>query len=210
MTEFLISDTHYSSFNVVFRQNSNRLQRAGLVPADTVLVSEKTDANFELVDQLDQVMLENWNNRVEATDTVYFLGDLAILRNPAQWSEWLAKLNGKKVFVVGNHDQSRVLKYATTYPKTNIIEVVTTAKLIKRNHQELWLTHYPTLLSSRMINVHGHIHARTIESMLVKPEDGGDIEHHRFFNVGVDSHDMAFLPIGVPISMEELLERAKK
>lgn len=210
MTEFLISDTHYSSFNVVFRQNSNRLQRAGLVPADVVLAPDKTDANFELVDQLDQVMLKNWNNRVKSNDTVYFLGDLAILYNPDVWADWLVKLNGKKIFIVGNHDQSRVVKHALKNPKTNIMEVVTTAKLIKRNHQELWLTHYPTLLSSRMISVHGHIHARTIESMLVKPEDGGDIEHHRFFNVGVDSNDMAFLSIGTPISLEELLDRAKK
>lgn len=138
-----------------------------------------------------------------------FVGDLAILRNYEQWSQCLSKLNGKKVFIVGNQDQSRAIKYAVNYPNTNIIEVITTAKLIKRNKQKLWLSHYPTLLSESMINVHGHIHARTIESMLVTPENGGDVEPHRFFNVGVDSNDMKFLPIGAPISLKQLLCKVK-
>lgn len=208
MTEFFISDTHYGAFNVAFRQNSSRLPRAGLV--DDVSNHDKTLENEALVDQLDAIMVENWNSRVKPNDTVYFLGDLAILYNPEAWADWLVKLNGKKIFIVGNHDQSRVVKQALKNPNTNIIEVVQTAKLIKRYKQELWLTHYPTLLSLRMVNVHGHIHARTIESMLVKPEDGGDVEHHRFFNVGVDANDMAFLPIGAPISLDELLERLPK
>ena len=53
MTEFFISDTHSSAFNVVFRQNRNRLQRAGLVPADAVLTPDQSDAHIELVYQLD-------------------------------------------------------------------------------------------------------------------------------------------------------------
>lgn len=209
MTEFLIADTHFSAFNVAFRQNSNRLMRAGLIKDNQNLNFDQTEENYALIDQLDNIMLSNWNKTVHKDDTVYFLGDLAILRNYEQWSKWLSRLNGKKVFIVGNHDQSRAIKYALKYPGTNIIEVIHTAKLIKRNKQKLWLSHYPTLLSTGMVNVHGHIHSRTIESMLVKPEDGGDVEKHRFFNVGVDSNDMKFLSIGTPISLEQMLERIK-
>lgn len=209
MTEFFISDTHFSAFNVAFRQNSNRLIRAKLIKNSNNINPDKIKENYDLIDQLDHIMITNWNTIVNKNDTVYFLGDLAMLINYDQWSSWLSKLNGKKIFIVGNHDQSRAIKHALNYPNTNIVEVITTAKIIKRNKQKLWLSHYPTLLSTGMINIHGHIHARTIESMLVKPEDGGDVEPHKFFNVGVDSNDMSFLPIGMPISLEQLLERIK-
>lgn len=206
MTEFFIADTHYGSFNMSFNRDGTRLRKAGL----TAESAEQTDENWVLLDHLDQIMLQNWNNKVKSNDTVYFLGDLATLRTSQQWTNWLIKLHGRKIFIVGNHDQSRVLKYAAKEPKTGIIEIVMTAKLIKRNKQELWLSHYPTLLSTRMVNIHGHIHNRLIETMLVPSEDGGDVEKHRFFNVGVDADDMQFLPIGAPISIEELLARLPK
>ena len=214
MTEFFISDTHFSAFNVVFRQNHTRLSAfKEAIDVDIDLdtgIPMKTAHNFETINELDALMIHNWNNRVKKSDTVYFLGDLAILQTTDRWVRWLTLLNGNKVFVVGNHDQSRVLKAALKVKETHIVEVVETAKLIRRRKQQLWLSHYPTLLSSRFVNVHGHIHARPIQSMLVPADEGGDIEPHHFFNVGVDSPDMTFLPLGAPVSLDELLERVVK
>lgn len=74
MTEFFIADTHYSAFNVSFRQNSDRLIRAGLIKENTILNLNKTEENYALIDQLDEIMLNNWNKTVHKNDTVYFCG----------------------------------------------------------------------------------------------------------------------------------------
>lgn len=53
---------------------------------------------------MNESIIENWNNTVGATDTVYHLGDVAL----GPWDKWhniLTRLNGYKVLVVGNHDR---------------------------------------------------------------------------------------------------------
>lgn len=54
------------------------------------------------VGEMDEVLIRNWNHRVRPTDTVYFLGDLAVGERPAE--EYLRRLNGRITFVRGNHD----------------------------------------------------------------------------------------------------------
>jgi calcineurin-like phosphoesterase family protein len=47
-----------------------------------------------------------WNETVGKFDTVYFLGDLVFPRDKgSNIREWLHRLNGRKIFIWGNHDR---------------------------------------------------------------------------------------------------------
>jgi calcineurin-like phosphoesterase family protein len=64
---------------------------------------------FASVEEMNQMILDNYHTLVKKHDTVYFLGDLALSARVAE--EVLRKLPGKIHFIRGNHDQSaRVLK----------------------------------------------------------------------------------------------------
>ncbi len=71
-----------------------------------------TGRPFSDIKEMNEILVSNWNNTVSPSDTVYFLGDLALGRErdpPKRAKPWLtesvaAKLNGKKIFINGNHD----------------------------------------------------------------------------------------------------------
>ena len=46
-------------------------------------------------------LVERWNSAVGPGDTVYHLGDFSIRGSPFRW---IRELNGKKIFIRGNHD----------------------------------------------------------------------------------------------------------
>jgi calcineurin-like phosphoesterase family protein len=58
------------------------------------------------VNEMNTVLVENWNHVVHDMNTVYFLGDLAFGRGARQAGYWLPKLNGKIQFIRGNHESS--------------------------------------------------------------------------------------------------------
>jgi calcineurin-like phosphoesterase family protein len=79
---FFTSDTHFGHKNII-------------------KYCERPFADFE---EMDEAIVENWNNVVGDTDVIYHLGDLAL--GPSErWNDILTSLNGYKIFVVGNHDR---------------------------------------------------------------------------------------------------------
>ena len=55
---------------------------------------------FSTLDGMNELMIERFNAKVSRSDTTYFLGDFA-------WGEpnqFLDRLNGKFIFIKGNHD----------------------------------------------------------------------------------------------------------
>jgi calcineurin-like phosphoesterase family protein len=56
---------------------------------------------FSTVEEMDETIIERWNNTVTNNDTVYILGDFA-------WNntkEYVSRLYGKKILIRGNHDK---------------------------------------------------------------------------------------------------------
>ena len=64
---------------------------------------------FESLDEMHQVMIDNWNKTVHPKDTVYHLGDVAI---PRSGLHVLEQLNGRKILIRGNHDIFKLRDYA--------------------------------------------------------------------------------------------------
>ena len=61
---------------------------------------------FDSVHEMNSVLIENWNKTINKNDIVYFLGDLAFSRgNKEKVLCFMNSLNGKKIFIRGNHDR---------------------------------------------------------------------------------------------------------
>ena len=59
---------------------------------------------FSSIEEMDEILIENWNHKVTGKDTVYILGDL-IYRSQKPPEEYLRRLRGKKHLILGNHDR---------------------------------------------------------------------------------------------------------
>lgn len=83
MTTFFTSDTHFGHRNIL--RLSNR--------------------PFRDIEHHNETLVENWNSVVEPDDTVIHLGDVAL--GPIHESlQYIKRLNGYKILVVGNHDRN--------------------------------------------------------------------------------------------------------
>lgn len=167
---------------------------------------------FDSVAAMDNAMISAWNARVDdENDRVYHLGDIAM--NPeAMPTEQavlavLTQLHGQIVFIKGNHDYQARFKFLHRQdpgwhgqPKFLFHDVGT---IIKDNHTQFIMTHYPLLLgiTQQTLNLHGHIH----NSMVPIAEN---------INVGVDAPERRLvpsiqaLPGGSPLSAAEVHELA--
>jgi calcineurin-like phosphoesterase family protein len=79
---------------------------------------------------MNQTLVQNWNNTIGNKDTVYFLGDLAYGKERRSTDYWLKQLNGNVFFIKGNHDESNEIKFYVNF----ILEYA--------NHK-FFLTHRP-------------------------------------------------------------------
>ena len=59
---------------------------------------------FDSIEQMDEQLIKNFNNRVTDKDTVYILGDLS-MKGAEYVNGVIPQLNGTKVLVQGNHDR---------------------------------------------------------------------------------------------------------
>lgn len=59
---------------------------------------------YSNVDEMNQALVDYWNDTVSENDTIYHLGDFSFM-NKTRTREILNQLNGNKVFILGNHDK---------------------------------------------------------------------------------------------------------
>lgn len=170
-------------------------------------VSEFAPRPFLTVEDMNETIIRNWNKRVNQNDVVYHLGDIAILHTRPEKNaleqifEVLRQLNGRLILIKGNHDSRALFKYlaqhnyqVNNHPKFEFHDV---GVLIKMNHRQYYLTHYPMMLGivKQIINLHGHIHHYAVP---IKEN----------INVGVDTPEVDYLaqklPFGTPFSQAEV------
>jgi calcineurin-like phosphoesterase family protein len=82
MTTFFTSDTHFGHARIL----------------------ELSDRPFRDVQHMNEMLIKNWNDVVAPTDHVYHLGDVA-LGSFEDSMKCVARLNGIKHLVMGNHDR---------------------------------------------------------------------------------------------------------
>lgn len=152
---------------------------------------------FSSIDEMDEVLVDNWNKRVRTTDTVIIAGDL-FFHNKRPAEEYLAAMKGKKILIRGNHDRSWMKKLSEEQICKYFAEVHDLYTL-KKNGVRLAFCHYPMIAwnGSRKgdLLICGHIHCK---------REGFEYELFRqvptAFNAGVDVNHMA------PATLGELIE----
>lgn len=60
---------------------------------------------FLSIEEMDQVLIANWNSRVTDKDEVYIVGDFMYKsKRPSEW--YLDQLKGRKYLIIGNHEKT--------------------------------------------------------------------------------------------------------
>ena len=137
---FLVSDTHFGHAGV-----------CRFIRNDGVTKLRPWDDPAEM----DEAMIAAWNERVKPNDKVYHLGDVVINRKSLAT---LARLNGDKVLIRGNHDIFRDDEYRQYFRELRAYHVMNGMIL---SHIPL----HPESLGRFGVNIHGHLHANRV----VKP-----------------------------------------
>lgn len=132
---------------------------------------------------MDEAMIDLWNQTVKPKDKVYVLGDWCINRRALDVGP---KLNGDKVLIKGNHDIFRLEEYTPTFRDIRAYHVL--------KGQNVILSHIPVhpgqLNRYTGGNIHGHMHSNSLEDK-------------RYLCVSVEQTDFK------PILMERALELLK-
>jgi len=148
---------------------------------------------FANADEMNRVLIENYNSVVNTNDTVYLLGDICFRIGVEKANELIALLKGKKYLIRGNHDK----KY-----DENLFEEVRDFMTISAEGLHISLMHYPMLSWPRSqygsIMLHGHVHAD--ESYNLSNRDAGI----KRYDVGVDAN--GYMPVSIK-QIEAFLNR---
>ena len=102
---------------------------------------------FKNVEEMNEVMIKKWNNKVTDRDIVIHLGDFAHRTTKALVKNVKVQLNGTIILVPGNHDNKRILR--------SLGFVVTGYTLQVGN---LLMSHHPRKVNDGLVNLHGHLH----------------------------------------------------
>jgi calcineurin-like phosphoesterase family protein len=174
---FLCSDHHFGHANILTFMDSegNRVR------------------DFESVEHMDETMVENHNRVVSKSDKVYFLGDVAFTKKNLAI---VARLNGEKVLIKGNHDQESLTEYQKYF------------KDVRGSHQfsGLIFTHipiHPDSLGRWGCNIHGHLHTNEV---MVRGFSHKPVEPDpRYLSVCMER--IAFTPITLEAAKEMVKNR---
>lgn len=167
---WLVSDTHFGHSGVC-----KFLRNDGCTP-----LRPWDDPN-----EMDEAMVQAWNERVRPNDKVYHLGDVVINRRALTT---LSRLNGDKILIRGNHDIFRDDEYRKYFRELRAYHVM----------NGLILSHipiHPESLGRFGTNVHGHLHSNRV----LLPNGDLDVRYH---SVCVEMN-----PDFAPILFEDVLKR---
>lgn len=126
---------------------------------------------FNSIEDMNDSLIKNWNDRIANTDDVYILGDICFDFN--RFIYFLEKLNGNKHIVLGNHDPKNI--QTANIKNTDFLPLIYTCY---DNNHKIELCHYPIFewngFYRGCYHFYGHVHG-TRKS-----------HHDHAFEVGVD------------------------
>lgn len=134
MTVFVISDTHWHHKNII--EYSNR--------------------PFSSLEEMDEVMVQNWNKVVKPQDKVYHLGDVYMPKKQEK-SDWLfSRLNGTKVLILGNHDVGKDQVLLKWFKRIYAYRFLPDFR-VTLSHVPI---HVDSIQRRTLLNIHGHTHEK--------------------------------------------------
>lgn len=178
---FIVSDTHFGH-----EKTCTVFKRADGTPLRP----------FGSAEEMDEFMIAAWNERVGPKDKVYHLGDVVINRKALKT---LARLNGDKVLIRGNHDIFPDVEYREHFRELRAYHVM----------NGMILSHipvHPESLGRFGVNIHGHLHANRVKKIRGVNARTGELLYSneidpRYHCVCVEQTDFA------PILFEDVIKR---
>lgn len=156
---FFTSDTHFGHANII--KYCNR--------------------PFKSVEEMDEALIKNWNDKVQVGDTVYHLGDFSF--GPAE--KYASRLNGMIRFVRGNHDRPLEAYLNCKYFQFPDVLSIYVGK------QQFFLSHYAHRVWPKSHRGTWHLYGHSHGTL---PDDPDSMS----FDCGVDCHNYA------PLEFEEV------
>lgn len=151
-------------------------------------IIELANRPFATVEEMDEEMIRRWNAVVAPGDLIYHLGDFAFCDH----TPYLARLNGQKKLIIGNHDHSNRLKKAKGWAT---IDSLLRVKGIPGEPLPVVLCHYAMRVWSSShhgaLHLYGHSHGSL-------PGD------HQSCDVGVDCWGFQ------PVTLNDVKMRLRK
>ncbi|UOB20911.1 metallophosphoesterase family protein [Macrococcus armenti] len=145
------------------------------------------------VEQMNALLIKNWNETVSESDDIYILGDLFYRASIEEANALLNTLNGKKHLVIGNHDKHFLKK--EHFNKEHFQEI---SYIIEFNYDEyhFFLCHYPVVDWNRKryesFHLYGHVHANRAFKPILGPQS---------LNLSVENIDYKPISINQVISI---------
>lgn len=126
-----------------------------------------TNRPFSSVDEMNEILIQYWNECVKETDSVYYLGDLALTKNREKVMSFRNRMNGRwKLFIAGNHDDGSFLEDPFLAEEVFIGSKnrhCRQSNAVMFAPDKFYLSHYPVenWLERRgsYWNLHGHTHS---------------------------------------------------
>ena len=93
---------------------------------------------FSSVEEMDEFIITNWNKRVHKNDIVYIVGDIT-LKNVGG-DAFVRRLKGKKILILGNHDQ-----FIRRSGASELFEYIKAMDECRIDGRRITLCHYPMI-----------------------------------------------------------------
>lgn len=127
---------------------------------------------FASFEEMNEHMIEQWNQKVRKNDEVVILGDFSIAKGE-KTNELLHRLKGKKYLIVGNHD--RFLNDKTF--DRSLFKWIEPYMELNDNKRKVILSHYPVFCYNgqyrlndqgepKVYMLYGHVH-NTFDELLI-------------------------------------------
>lgn len=141
---------------------------------------------FQTVEEMNETMINNWNNVIKDKDEVYHLGDFSLVKKE-NLRKIRIRLRGKVYLIKGNHDKFSKKDYEN-------FENVEKIKEIRYNGKKIVLCHYA--MRTWNCSHHGAYHFYGHSHGTLEP-------YGRSCDVGVDVHNFRPLHIDEAIRIAD-------
>jgi calcineurin-like phosphoesterase family protein len=165
-----------------------------------ILTFEKADGTklrpeFSNVNEMDEYMVQMWNETVGPKDKVYHLGDFAMHKRFISF--YAGALNGELRIVLGNHDDENVKLYTGYFDDKGTHYPGYFKKVFgSRKLDNFLLSHipvHPRSLKPGQVNLHGHVHNNGPQGFLGP----------QYFNMCVEMHGYK------PVALEDIKRQVR-
>lgn len=142
---YFISDTHWQHSNILKFTDENGVR---LRP------------EFSSAKEMDEYMIEMWNQKVKPGDKIWHLGDVYFGQFETYRDNIHKKLNGHKRMLLGNHDNDSRL--FGLFDKVQVIRRFDEYDFICSHIPMHKFSCYNHRKDLTMVNVHGHVHVNDV------------------------------------------------